>query len=149
MAKFRRRLGDNFANPCRPGADIPGQPAEVIDRVVEVAIEIYATAGRRLYPLLQPGEAADAARESKYHAAELANELQQFLLGARLPRTGEGGKELMEALNPVGGELNRAGDSVNQPSQDDLHRLESTIPLSEVLEADRVFLPLIVNGVRW
>ena len=54
----------------------------------------------------------------------------------------------MKARDPSGGELDSAGDCVDQPPEDNFHRLKCAVPLPELLEADGVLLPLIVVGIR-
>ncbi|EJK55636.1 hypothetical protein THAOC_24612, partial [Thalassiosira oceanica] len=49
-----------------------------------------------------------------------------------------------QSLNSVGGELDGAGDSVDEPTQDDLQRRQRAIALEQFLQAYFVLSPLIV-----
>ena len=53
-AKLRRLLGNDLPNPLWPGADITNKPAEIVNGIVELPVEIDAFVGRCLDPLLEP-----------------------------------------------------------------------------------------------
>lgn len=63
-----------------------------------------------------------------------------FWAGFALGR--EGGQYLVQPFDPVGRKLNGPSNCVHQPPQDNFHCRQGAVALKELVEADRVLLPL-------
>jgi len=139
---FRDDLGDSG----RTARQVGRQPRHVRDGVFELAAEVDPLP-RLGENELQMRQAADTPGDGNDHAAELSHQLVEVSLGARLSRPGELAQDFKEARGSTGRQFDRPRDGIDEPTEDDFDRLQGAIPFEQLLEADRVLLPLVVGLV--
>ena len=73
--RVHRGLRDNLADAGRAAADVIGEPAEVVQSVVEMLVEVHALP-RLLDVLLDPRQAPHSSWDGHDHASELPEQTE-------------------------------------------------------------------------